>query len=82
MRKVLQRDQQSRNGRAAAAPAEDEAENWDLQEEIAKTFRDPEIWLNTPNALLAGRKPADLIGTEDERFVRNLIGMIQHGMFT
>ena len=57
-------------------------EKADLRQEVQDMFADPDYWLDMPNDQLGGRKPRDLIGTEDERHVRNLIRAIKYGMFT
>ena len=41
----------------------------------------PEGWLAAPNPRLQGRKPIDLVGTEDERHVRNMLEAFEYGLF-
>jgi hypothetical protein len=57
-------------------------ENADIREEVKTVIRNYAQWLNTPNTLFAGRKPKDLIGTEDEYQLRNAIRAIKHGVFS
>jgi uncharacterized protein (DUF2384 family) len=54
----------------------------ELLNDIEDIFADPQAWLNTPLIELAGRKPIDLIGTPEERLVRNMIGAIKYGQFS
>lgn len=51
----------------------------DIREELANVMADSERWLNTPNPHFGGRKPVDVIGTEEERFIREWIGRVKHG---
>ena len=57
-------------------------EHADLRQEAQSLFSDPDSWLDTENDQLRGRKPKDLLGTEDEKYVRNLLRMIKYGMMT
>jgi hypothetical protein len=43
---------------------------------------DPEAWFLTPNPEFEGRRPVDLLGTEDEVRLRNRIGAAKLGMFS
>ena len=52
----------------------------DLREEVKRIFDDPDLWLDTPNSRTRGEKPRDLIGTENEWIVRDLIRRIKHGI--
>jgi len=54
----------------------------DVREEVKRVVADPERWSDMPNDQLGGRKPRDLIGTEDEYQLRDLIRAIKHGMPT
>jgi hypothetical protein len=62
----------------ALDPKDDQVE--DIRQEVESVVADPAQWLNTENDQLGGRKPGDLIGTVDERHLRNLIRAIKHGM--
>jgi len=52
----------------------------DLYQEIEGVVLDPDLWLKTPNDQLGGKAPEDLIGTDQEPVLRNLVQMIKHGM--
>jgi hypothetical protein len=47
---------------------------------VKRIFDDPDSWLDTPNPRTRGQKPRDLIGTDDEWILRNLIRRIKHGI--
>jgi uncharacterized protein (DUF2384 family) len=59
-----------------------EDEHPDIIEELKKFTDDLEPWLDTPNERLMGRKPRDLIGTDQEIHLRNLLRRIKHGIPT
>jgi hypothetical protein len=42
----------------------------------------PDVWMETENALFGGRKPLDLVGTADEPRLREVVRAIKHGMFS
>lgn len=42
---------------------------------------DPETWLSTPSEQLGGRKPCDLIGTDEEIKVVSLLQAVDQGLF-
>ncbi len=52
-----------------------------LNELLAAVVDDPETWLSTPSAQLGGRKPADLIGTDEEVKVVSLLQAVDQGLF-
>jgi hypothetical protein len=52
----------------------------DLRDEVKRIFDDPDLWLDTPHKSLGWRKPRDLLGTEDEYRVRDIIRRIKHGI--
>jgi|HubBroStandDraft_3_1064219.scaffolds.fasta_scaffold1143767_1 hypothetical protein len=54
-------------------------ENPDLREEAKTVLPNGAAWLDTPNFLFEGRKPADLIGTAEEFRVRDLVRAVMHG---
>lgn len=54
---------------------EKQAEEMDLLREARQVVPDADSWLNTENTLFRCRKPIDLIGTEDERQLRDAIGL-------
>jgi hypothetical protein len=57
-------------------------EEKDIRREVASVVTDPADWLNEPNDQLGGERPKDLIGTEREQHVRDLLRAIKHGMPT
>ena len=52
-----------------------------LENLLAGFFADPQLWLDTPNHNFGGRKPGDLVGTDEERKVYNLLRAVDLGMF-
>jgi hypothetical protein len=52
-----------------------------LDELLAVVVDDPETWLSTPSAQLGWRKPADLIGTDEEVKVVSLLQAVDQGLF-
>ena len=59
-----------------------DGEDVNLVQELKKLFSDPQPWLDTPNAQFMGRKPRELLGTEEEEHLRNWIRLVKHGMPT
>jgi hypothetical protein len=59
-------------------PGEEE----DILEEIESVVPDSKRWVNSPNELFGGRKPRDLIGTEEEEELRNVLRAIKNGIFS
>jgi uncharacterized protein (DUF2384 family) len=59
-----------------------EDEDPDIMEELKKFFPDPQQWLDTPHDLLWGARPRDLIGTDKELRVRNLLRRLKYGIPT
>jgi uncharacterized protein (DUF2384 family) len=57
-------------------------EKADIREEAAEMIAEPEKWLDMPNAMLGGEKPNDLIGTDREQLVRDLLRAIKYGIPT
>jgi uncharacterized protein (DUF2384 family) len=55
-------------------------EQEDIRQEVADIVADPGQWLDMPNDQLGGRKPKDLIGTDQEQRVRDLLRAIEYGM--
>jgi len=51
------------------------------REKAYDLLQHPEEWLDWPNPNLGGRKPNDLIGTEDEPLLHNLLDCASLGMF-
>lgn len=53
-----------------------------LIKKVGTVVPDPEDWLNTPNPRFEGRRPIDLIGTDDEIRVHIIIEAARHGFFS
>ncbi len=54
----------------------------DIKSLIAEVIDRPDEWMNHPNDQLGGKKPRELIGTDHEERVRELVRAIKIGMFT
>ena len=59
-----------------------EDESSDIVADVKKLIPDAEVWLNSPNTALGGKRPLDFIGTEMELEVRYLIRGIKDGITT
>jgi hypothetical protein len=59
---------------------EDESSN--IVDDVRKEIPNSEAWLDSPNCWFGGEKPRDLIGTEMEREVRDLLRGIRDGITT
>jgi DNA-binding transcriptional ArsR family regulator len=66
---------------ASPKPSRTESEWKKLVKKVGTVVEDPEDWLNTPNPRFEGRRPIDLIGTEDEDRVHIIIEAAQQGFF-
>jgi len=64
----------------AVKRARDPDETADMRNLILKVIPDPEQWMDTPHYLLGGNKPKDLIGTDKEEPLRDLVRAIKIGM--
>lgn len=64
---------------APPPPADDRAA---LMDDIRGLIPHSDLWLNTGNTLFMGRTPIDLIGTEDEQRLREVVGAIKYGQFS
>jgi uncharacterized protein (DUF2384 family) len=64
------------------AVAQDPDETVDLNQLIAEVVPDHETWKQTPNAVLGGKRPIDLLGTLEEKVLRDLLRAAKHGMFS
>jgi hypothetical protein len=52
-----------------------------LHELLNAVVENPEAWLSTPSAQFGGRKPSDLIGTEEEHKIVDLLLAVDQGLF-
>jgi hypothetical protein len=53
-------------------------EHEDIREDVADLVAEPDAWLDTPHPMLAYRKPRDLIGTDQEWMLRDLLRQIKY----
>ncbi len=53
----------------------------ELLDEIKSLFENPEAWLEVPNVLFHFRRPIDLIGTDEEELVRDVIEAFKYGLY-
>jgi Protein of unknown function (DUF2384) len=60
----------------------DPDETADINELISTIVPDAERWIDTPNAHFGGMKPKELIGTDKEKHLRNLVRAVKTGMFS
>jgi Protein of unknown function (DUF2384) len=71
---------------SSASPAQvlgrDPDESANLEQLIAEVVPDADTWKQTPNAVLGGKRPIDLIGTPQERVLRDLLRAAKHGMMS
>jgi DNA-binding transcriptional ArsR family regulator len=63
-------------------PTLSESEWKKLVKKVGTAVDDPEDWLNTPNPRFEGRRPIDLIGTDDEVRVHIIIEAAAQGCFS
>jgi DNA-binding transcriptional ArsR family regulator len=63
-------------------PAISRSELKKLIKKVGTVVEDPEDWLYTPNPQFEGRRPIDLIGTDDEIRVYIIIEAAQQGFFS
>ena len=54
----------------------------ELLDDVRGFVDDPQAWFETPNIEFEGRKPIDLLGTDDELWLRNRIMGANFGMFS
>lgn len=52
-----------------------------LRELLNAVVENPEAWLSMPSAQFGGRKPSDLIGTEEEHKIVDLLLAVDQGLF-
>jgi hypothetical protein len=60
----------------------DPDETVDLRTLILSVVPDAERWMDTPNPHFDLAKPKDLIGTDKEKHLRNLVRAVKNGMFS
>jgi len=52
----------------------------DIHVLINDVVPDADVWKNTPNPILGGEKPIDVIGTDREKVLRDMLRAAKHGM--
>jgi len=57
-------------------------EQTNIRDEVANLVDNPTQWLDFPNSQLGGVKPKELIGTNREQLLRDLLRAIKFGMPT
>lgn len=60
--------------------ARDPDETADLNKLIDEVVPDPDTWKQTPNPVLGGQRPIDLLRTPQEQVLRDLLRAAKHGM--
>lgn len=60
----------------------DPDETADIRKLIMSVVPDAEQWMDTPNPNLGGMKPADMIGTDKEIYVRNMVRAARLGQYS
>jgi hypothetical protein len=53
-----------------------------IEQDVARVVAEPREWLDTPNDRLGGLKPKELIGTNREPLLHDLLRAIKQGMPT
>jgi uncharacterized protein (DUF2384 family) len=60
--------------------ARDSDETADIQKLIDEVVPDAETWKQTPNPLLGGQRPIDLLHSPQEQVLRDMLRAAKHGM--
>jgi hypothetical protein len=60
----------------------DPDEQVEIESLISEVIDDPDRWLDTPHPMLGGLKPREMIGTDSEVRLRELVRAIKIGMFS
>jgi hypothetical protein len=53
----------------------------ELKQLLIEVIDNPETWLSTPSVQFGGRKPGDLVGTEEEFKLFDLLHAVDQGLF-
>ena len=53
----------------------------ELDSLLADVVEHPEIWMSTPSVQLGGRRPIDLVGTEEESKILDILHAVDQGLF-
>ncbi len=54
----------------------------DLSRELDDILANPEEWLAAPNENFGGRRPVDLVGTDDEHLIYEWIAAVKCGLIS
>ena len=60
--------------------ADHPAPSRELDALLAAVVDDPESWMSTPSAQFGGRRPIDLVGTEEEVKIFDLLHAVDQGL--
>ena len=71
------RTRKSKSGRETSEVSKSTA----LETLLVSVVENPDTWLATPTVQFDGRRPADLIGTEEEHKVIDLLHAVDQGLF-
>ncbi len=58
-----------------------QAPSSDLTKLLIELVEQPDAWLSTPSTHFGGRKPRDLVGTDEERKLIDLLQAVDQGLF-
>jgi hypothetical protein len=53
----------------------------ELFELLIAVVDDPKKWLSTPSVQFGGRRPGDLLGTDEEEKILDLLHAVDQGLF-
>ncbi len=53
----------------------------ELRELLYEVVDDPQKWLSTPSRQFGGRRPGDLVGTDEEPKIFDLLHAVEQGLF-
>jgi hypothetical protein len=62
--------------------AHDPDETADLEKLIDEVVPDPDTWKHTPNPVLGGQRPVDLINSPQAQVLRDMLRAAKQGMFS
>ncbi len=60
----------------------DPDETVDVEKLIDEVVPDPDSWKRTPNSILGGLRPIDLLHTPQEELLRDMLRAAKHGMMS
>jgi Protein of unknown function (DUF2384) len=53
----------------------------ELDELLTTVVDNPEIWMSTPSIQFGGRRPSELVGTEEEFKIFDVLHAVDQGLF-